>query len=135
MRTIFHESENSNYIPTRALSPKTCRPPCLSPSSCSCVSIVIAMSVSPQCPDVMRIGNEDIRNPVTHAVRLSQTDDWFVSLFPIVANVLIITLANDIISQSEAGIRPDLTNQRPGRGHYYTPPVSKPISSCPAVVT
>ena len=72
---------------------------------------------------------------VTHAARLSQTDDWFVSLFPIVANVLIITIANDIISQSEAVIRPDLTNQRPGRGHYYTPPVSKPISSCPAVVT
>ena len=31
IRTIFHESENSNYIPTRALSPETCRPPRLSP--------------------------------------------------------------------------------------------------------
>ena len=44
---------------------------------------------------------ETLGSSVTHAARLSQSDDWFVSLFPIVANVLIITPANDIISQSE----------------------------------
>ena len=77
--------------------------------------------VSPLDPDVMRtlncyIGNEDIRHSA--AARLSQTDDEFVSLFPIVANVLIITRSiMIIISQSEAVI---LTNQRPGRGQYYT---------------
>ena len=82
--------------------------------------------MSPLDPDVMRtlncyIGNEDIRHSVTHAARLSQTDDWFVSLFPIVANVLIITRSiMIIISQSEAVIRADLTNQRPGRGQYHT---------------
>ena len=79
--------------------------------------------MSPLDPDVMRtlncvIGNEDIRHS---AARLSQTDDWFVSLFPIVANVLIITRSIMIInSQSEAVIRADLTNQRPGRGQYHT---------------
>ena len=66
---------------------------------------------------------ETLGSSVTHAARLSQSDDWFVSLFPIVANVLIITRANDIISQSEAGIRPDLTNQRPG---VVSTPVSEP---------
>ena len=98
MRTIFHESENSNYILTRALSRKTGRPPCPVPQASGSVSIVILMAVSPQCPDVMRTLNTtlemkilDTQWPsVTHAVRLSQTNDWFVSLFPIVANVLII---------------------------------------------
>ena len=76
--------------------------------------------VSPLDPDVRRtlncyIGNEDIRHS---AARLSQSDDEFVSLFPIVANVLIITRSiMIIISQSEAVI---LTNQRPGRGQYHT---------------
>ena len=63
--------------------------------------------VSPLDPDVMRtlncyIGNEDIRHS---AARLSQSDDEFISLFPIVANVLIITRSiMIIISQSEAVI-------------------------------
>ena len=77
--------------------------------------------------DLNTLEMETLGSSVTHAARLSQSDDWFVSLFPIVANVLIITRANDMISQSEAVIRPDLTNQRPGRG--------QPIYSCPAVVT
>ena len=64
---------------------------------------------------------ETLGSSVTHAARLSQSDDWFVSLFPIVANVLIITRANDIFSQSEA---------RAWSAHPYLSPAQRHMIIC-----